>query len=109
MHSIAIIVIYFVARTRIYNNSVVITITFILCISMAIAKTASRNVAFKVAKMREAIMEDQELIYNTTVKSLGPARSKDTLERARSRSGTPFSKAIMVSLSSTLSIRNSSA
>ena len=26
---------------------------------MAIAKTASRNVAFKVAKMREAIMEDQ--------------------------------------------------
>ena len=25
------------------------------CISMAIAKTASRNVAFKVAKMREAI------------------------------------------------------
>ena len=27
------------------------------CISMAIAKTASRNVAFKVAKMREAIME----------------------------------------------------
>ena len=30
------------------------------CISMAIAKTASRNVAFKVAKMREAIMEDQD-------------------------------------------------
>ena len=29
-------------------------------ISMAIAKTASRNVAFKVAKMREAIMEDQD-------------------------------------------------
>ena len=28
--------------------------------SMAIAKTASRNVAFKVAKMREAIMEDQD-------------------------------------------------
>ena len=27
---------------------------------MAIAKTASRNVAFKVAKMREAIMEDQD-------------------------------------------------
>ena len=26
---------------------------------MAIAKTASRNVAFKVAKMRESIMEDQ--------------------------------------------------
>ena len=29
-------------------------------ISVAIAKTASRNVAFKVAKMREAIMEDQD-------------------------------------------------
>ena len=27
---------------------------------MAIAKTASRNVTFKVAKMREAIMEDQD-------------------------------------------------
>ena len=27
---------------------------------MAIAKTASRNVAFKVAKMREAIMDDQD-------------------------------------------------
>ena len=27
---------------------------------MAIAKTANRNVAFKVAKMREAIMEDQD-------------------------------------------------
>ena len=34
---------------------------------MAIAKTASRNVAFKVAKMREAIMEDQDefLMLNT--------------------------------------------
>ena len=30
------------------------------CISMAIAKTASRNVAFKVAKMRDSIMEDQD-------------------------------------------------
>ena len=30
------------------------------CTSVAIAKTASRNVAFKVAKMREAIMEDQD-------------------------------------------------
>ena len=30
------------------------------CISMAIAKTASRSVAFKVAKMREAIMMDQD-------------------------------------------------
>ena len=33
------------------------------CISMVIAKTASRNVAFKVARMRESIMED----YNTEV------------------------------------------
>ena len=30
------------------------------CISVVIAKTAGRNVAFKVAKMREAIMEDQD-------------------------------------------------
>ena len=30
------------------------------CISMAIAKTASRNVAFKFARMRESIMEDQD-------------------------------------------------
>ena len=30
------------------------------CISTAIAKTASRNVAFKVTRMREAIMEDQD-------------------------------------------------
>ena len=27
---------------------------------MAITKTASRNVAFKVTEMREAIMEDQD-------------------------------------------------
>ena len=27
---------------------------------MAIAKTASRNVAFKVAKMRESVMKDQD-------------------------------------------------
>ena len=27
---------------------------------MAIAKTASRNLAFKAAKMREAMMEDQD-------------------------------------------------
>ena len=29
---------------------------------MVIAKTASRNVAFKVATMRESIMEDQDEI-----------------------------------------------
>ena len=36
-------------------------------ISIVIAKTASRNVAFKVAKMREAIMEDQDefLMHNS--------------------------------------------
>ena len=28
--------------------------------SMVIAKTASRNVAFKVARMRDAIMQDQD-------------------------------------------------
>ena len=32
-------------------------------ISMAITKTASRNVAFKVAKMRESIMEDQDKYF----------------------------------------------
>jgi len=30
------------------------------CISMATAKTASRNVAFKVARMREAVTQDQD-------------------------------------------------
>ena len=30
------------------------------CISMAIAETASRNVAFKVARMSESIMESQD-------------------------------------------------
>ena len=30
------------------------------CISMAIAKTVSRNVALKVARMRDAIMQDQD-------------------------------------------------
>ena len=35
-------------------------------ISMAFAKTAGRNVTFKVAKMRDSIMEDQdELIIGT--------------------------------------------
>ena len=40
---------------------------------MAIAKTASRNVAFKVAKMREAIMEDQDefLMRNTGHRKVG--------------------------------------
>ena len=30
---------------------------------MTIAKTASRNVAFRVARMREAIMEDQDELF----------------------------------------------
>ena len=43
-----------------------------MCISMAITKTASRNVAFKVSRMRESIvyytiMEDQdELVIRTS-------------------------------------------
>ena len=32
---------------------------------MAIAKTASRNVASNVAKMRDSIMEDQDDLNNT--------------------------------------------
>ena len=30
------------------------------CISMVIAKTASRSMAFKVTRMKESIMEDQD-------------------------------------------------
>ena len=30
------------------------------CISMAIAKTADRSVAFKVARLKDAIMQDQD-------------------------------------------------
>ena len=43
------------------------------CISMAIAKTASRNVAFKVAKMRDSIMEDQDelIIRKSECEELG--------------------------------------
>ena len=43
------------------------------CISMAIAKTASRNVAFKVAKMRDSIMEDQDelMIRKSECEELG--------------------------------------
>ena len=43
------------------------------CISMAIAKTARRSVAFKVAKMREAIMEDQDelLMHNSGQTEVG--------------------------------------
>ena len=40
---------------------------------MAIAKTASRNVAFKVAKMRDSIMEDQDelIIRKSECEELG--------------------------------------
>ena len=50
---------------------------------MAIAKTASRNVAFKVAKMRDSIMEDQDelIIRNSESEELGlDANAKDALE-----------------------------
>ena len=44
------------------------------CLSMAIAKTASRNVAFKVARMRESIMEDQDefIIRDSGREEVGP-------------------------------------
>ena len=48
---------------------------------MAIAKTASRNVAFKVAKMRDAIMQDQDefifrkLCQAALLKKKNPLRS----------------------------------
>ena len=40
---------------------------------MAIAKTASRNVAFKVAKIRDSIMEDQDelIIRKSECEELG--------------------------------------
>ena len=47
-------------------------------ISMAIANTASRNVAFKVAKMRESIMEDQDefLIRKSECEEVGLETSR---------------------------------
>ena len=53
------------------------------CISMAIAKTTSRNVAFKVAKMRDSIMEDQDelIIRKSESEELGlEANAKAALE-----------------------------
>ena len=50
---------------------------------MAIAKTASRNVAFKVAKMRDSIMEDQDelIIRKSECEELGlEANAKAVLE-----------------------------
>ena len=53
------------------------------CISMAIAKTGSRIVAFKVAKMRDSIMEDQDelIIRKSECEELGPeVNAKAALE-----------------------------
>ena len=50
---------------------------------MAIAKTASRNVSFKVAKMRDSIMEDQDelIIRKSECEELGlEANTKAVLE-----------------------------
>jgi len=50
---------------------------------MAIAKTASRNVAFKVAKMRDSIVEDQDelIIRKSECEELGlEANTKAVLE-----------------------------
>ena len=50
---------------------------------MAIAKTASRNVAFKVARMRESIMEDQDefVIRNSGREEVGSeANNRAALE-----------------------------
>ena len=52
-------------------------------ISMAIAKTASTHVTFKVAKMRDSIMEDQDelIIRKSESEELGlEANAKDALE-----------------------------
>ena len=50
---------------------------------MIIAKTASRNVAFKVARMREAIMEDQDdcILRGSDGEEVGSeANSREVLE-----------------------------
>ena len=47
-------------RNYFYLLTIFILISSNISISMAITKTASRNVAFKVAKMRDSIMEDQD-------------------------------------------------
>ena len=42
------------------KNINVVDTSYSICYLVAIAKTASRNVAFKVARMRDAIMQDQD-------------------------------------------------
>ena len=54
------------------------------CISVAIAKTASRSVAFKVAKMREAIMEDQDELITRN------ANFEDAVSKANDRAILDF-------------------
>ena len=53
-------------------------------ISMAIAKTASRNVAFKVAKMRKSIMEDQDefIIRKSDSEELGFEANNNNINKA---------------------------
>ena len=53
---------------------------------LVIAETASRNVAFKVARMRESIMEDQDelIIRKSDCEELGlEANNKAALEDVR--------------------------
>ena len=77
---------YYQALLRTSSISVSISISvkrWSRCISMAIAKTASRNVAFKVAKMRDSIMEDQDelIIRKSECEELGlEANTKAVLE-----------------------------
>ena len=64
------------------------------CISVAIAKTASRNVAFKVAKMREAIMEDQDEFLMRSSEHAGV--HVDTSDRVHGTLGGPSAKCRLV-------------
>ena len=79
------------------------------CISMAIAKTASRNVAFKVAKMRDSIMEDQDelIIRNSESEELGlDANAKDVLEDLGHNADTDTLICISPIMRTTRKIRN---
>ena len=56
---------YLVSKVRSYMNC------WVKCISVAIAKTASRNVAFKAGRMRDSIMEVQyEFIISLCVRRI---------------------------------------
>ena len=70
-------------RNYFYLLTIFILISSNISISMAITKTASRNVAFKVAKMRDSIMEDQDelIIRKSECEELGlEANTKAVLE-----------------------------